>query len=617
MVNRESIVKLWRWFDSHFLLLAVGFLIAFVPLYPKIPLGEIIPGYIVRVRLEDILILGIFAWWLFQLARRKTQWKTPLSLSILLYLAVGLISNLLGVAITKTIPAELLHFGKSTLHWLRHIEYFSLFFVAYNAVKTRKQGMVLFQISAVTAIAIAIYGYGQRYWFWPVYSTMNREFSKGIRLYLSEFARVQSTFAGHYDLGAYLVIMMPIFLALYFGLAKREQWKDLLPGIWWKLTRALLVVAWIACLWLLAVSASRASFLAYLLSAGLVILLYTIRRSLWWGISRGTIVLFISLAVVLVIGELPSRFALLVDENKYPQIHRLYHGLNDVLKHPGKIIGLNPQKPEGGMTVEELERQLAEQGLTRSDTQPSASRPGDVREDIPEKEFDLDDPAATLAGELIRQGDKLIQQRTYSECSINRSLSLCIRFETLWPRAIKGFMNNPAFGSGYATLTKENVEQFTEAESTDNNFLRTLGENGALGFFFYYGAIGLSLWYSIQAFRKSRDPFITALVIGNFAGTAGLLLNATYLDVFVASKVAYTFWLFQGVTLALLVNEGVVGQKFAFERQTRQNDTQKLAKLLQSAEQKQQARSPEKGAYLSVQKRKLKSSKTKKTQRRN
>ena len=47
---------------------------------------------------------------------------------------------------------------------------------------------------------------------------MNREFSKGMRLYLSEYARVQSTFAGHYDLGAYLVVVLPLALAGLFGL---------------------------------------------------------------------------------------------------------------------------------------------------------------------------------------------------------------------------------------------------------------------------------------------------------------------------------------------------------------------------------------------------------------
>ncbi len=35
------------------------------------------------------------------------------------------------------------------------------------------------------------------------------------------------------------------------------------------------------------------------------------------------------------------------------------------------------------------------------------------------------------------------------------------------------------------------------------------------------------------------------------AGIVGLLLNATYIDVFVASKVAETFWALVGILLAI------------------------------------------------------------------
>lgn len=617
MAGNGFIGKLWHWFDEYFLLWATGLLLVFIPLYPKIPLSEIIPGYIVRLRLEDILILAVFFWWLIQLVRRKVEWRTPLSLSILAYLLVGLLSNVLGVVLTKTIPAEPLHVAKSMLHWLRHIEYFSLFFVAYNAVRSKRQGFSLTMVAVATLIGVAVYGYGQKYLFWPVYSTMNREFSKGIRLYLSEFARVQSTFAGHYDLGAYLVILLPLTLAVYFGL-DRGEWKDILADRWRKAARWFLLAGWLSGLWLLAVSASRASFVAYMVSAGLVVGLFFFRRGWRWALTRGMATLIASLMIVLVVGELPSRFAQLIDQNKYPQVWSAYNTVNDYFKNPAKILGIASlvDKPEGGLSVEEYEQKLSDQGMTRSDEQPTSQRPQDVFVDVPEKTFDLDDPAATLAGGLVQYGDKLVQQRTYSACALERSLSLCIRFETLWPRAIQGFISNPLFGSGYATLTKENVGQFTEAESTDNNFLRTLGENGALGFFFYYGAVGLSLWYAIQAFRNTRDPWLTALAVGVIAGGTGLLLNATYLDVFVASKVAYIFWLVQGVALAVFVREGVAAQQFAFYRHKVQAATSELSRLLAAVDQKQADKSQVKQAYLSSKKRRARSARTKRSVRR-
>jgi uncharacterized membrane protein len=41
-----------------------------------------------------------------------------------------------------------------------------------------------------------------------------------------------------------------------------------------------------------------------------------------------------------------------------------------------------------------------------------------------------------------------------------------------------------------------------------------------------------------------------AVTIGLVAGTLGLLVNATYIDVFAASKVAYTYWFFAGLVRA-------------------------------------------------------------------
>ena len=191
---------------------------------------------------------------------------------------------------------------------------------------------------------------------------------------------------------------------------------------------------------------------------------------------------------------------------------------------------------------------------------------------------------------------------------------MCIRLETLWPRAFAGFTRNPLLGSGYATLTKASVEKFIEAESTDNNFLRTLGENGAIGFFSLLRVDRFIPWYSWQAYRRSSDSWLTAFAVANFAGTIGLLVNAMYIDVFVASKVAYTFWLLQGIFLAVFVKEGLITPQFALERLKQHSDTQQLSVLLQKVEKTAQAKTAT-TKYLSTQKRRQKSGKKKKVVR--
>ncbi len=617
MANNGFMQKLWNWFDNSFLLFATIFFVAFIPLYPKIPLTDLIPGYIVRLRLEDFFVAAAAAWWGIQVLRKKIHWRTPLTAAIGGYVLIGLISNLSGMFLTQTIPTTFVHVGKSALHWARYIQYFSLFFIAYSGVKTRAQGLLAVSTSILTVVLVGIYGYGQKYWYWPLYSTMNREFSKGLRLVLSPYGRVQSTFAGHYDLGAYLVIVIPFALALFFVLGRRELLPSWIKTRWIRPLRIVSFLAWFSGLWLLVMSASRAAFVGYLAGLGLVLLIWAWKIKDWrWFLTRSIGFFLFSTIMLVFVGDLRTRFAQLIDQNKYPRVHTAYHTVNDYANNPQKFlafVGVNVEVSDEQKSLQQLEAELNEQGMTLSDTQP-LPRPSDVTVDVPLKEFDLDDPAATLAANVIRQGDKLVQQQTFSDCALKRSLSLCIRLETLWPQAIQGFLKNPVVGSGYATLTKSQVEQFTEADSTDNNFLRTLGENGVVGFAFFYGAIGLSMWFSWRMAFDSSDTVLSSFGIAAFAGAVGLLLNAVYIDVFAASKVAYTFWLMQGVVLAVGVKEGVIAPKFAFERAKQSEELAQISALLQKMESKRTEKYQD-SHYLSAAKQSQKRRKPKKNVR--
>jgi len=529
----------WRWIDDNLILLLSAFLIAFIPLYPKIPIWSPIEQYIVRVRLEDFFVLITMGIWLVYIWRKKIVWRSAFLWMIGAYAVVGLLSVLSAFFLIQSVPLQPLHVGKTLLHYFRYLEYFSLFVILFSAIKKRSHVWLLLIIFALTVSAISIYGYGQKYFYFPVYSTMNREFSKGVRLYLTPHARVQSTFAGHYDMAAYLVIALPLLLSLAYKAGAKWQ-RFLFYSSFWLGS------------WLLIVSASRTSFVAFLVGAAAVLGLSIWQRPDWgsrirFGIRKSLILSLGLLMLFAVFGaDMTERLSQVLDTN--PQMRQIFHDFNKQRKqYLGDILqGRWPsnQPPSDGISTDEA---IALGVLTPTDERPVTSKPSDVYVDVP----DIQEVSTTSADGVVTTTTINKGPRTYSECALKHGLSLCIRLDTLWPRAIAGFMKNPILGSGYATLNKESVEQFTEAESTDNNFLRTLGETGILGFITFYGVVVAGMWYAWKNIPKS-DALTQGLSIGFIGASIGLLLNAIYIDVFAASKVAFTYWSLLGILIGYL-----------------------------------------------------------------
>lgn len=506
-------LRTWAtWLDSNILLILAAFLLAFIPLFPKIPLFDILPGYIVRVRIEDFLVIFTGMVWLIQIFRKKVEWKHTVLIFVLAYIALGLISMILGSILTQTIPPQLIHIGKSTLHFFRYLEYFSLFFFTYSAVRTKKHLEILIGVLAVTVIAIACYGAGQKYLNWPLFSTMNREYSKGEALYLSEYARVQSTFAGHYDLTAYLVLVLPILGAV--ALATKNSTTQLLLGL-----------SQVGGIWLLLVGSSKGSLAAYVVTISLVLFFklksmrVSVAHSLKWVLVALLGLTFLSISIVFFSPELYKTIA--TTSKPIAPFYNVFLKIDDTLPNDSALK------------------------LVRTNVSPEGTvKPDDVYVDVPDY-VKVATTSATGEPTFIL----VEKERTWSDNALKYGLSMGIRLDTLWPQALSGLMKNPLTGSGYATLNKGDSTVYTEADSTDNNFLRVLGETGLIGFILFFGLVYFLCYTALRNSRSSNN-FITALNVGYVAGLFGLLINAVTIDVFAASKVAFTFWGISGFVYA-------------------------------------------------------------------
>src|SRR3989344_3450887 len=423
--------KLLRWLDDHLLPVFAGFILVFIPLYPKLPLMDVLPGYNVRIRLEDIIVSLCLVIFVINLFRKKiTLSSNPLLRPIAIYLLIGFMSLLSAIFIIKTIPLETIHIQKALLHLFRRLEYFSLFFIFYSSIRSLKQIKAYLLLLIITVVLVSLYGFGQKYLYWPAYSTMNREFAKGWQLYLTEHARVLSTFGGHYDLAAFIMMSEVILWSLFFGL----------KNLFWRL---LVLPVLAVVFWTLILTASRTSFIAYLIGLMLMFFFWSYKKGIFWAISRYLIVSFTSIIIMLSFGDLSERFTKLL------RIDQRLLTFSRILKSP---IGKPPW--DKALFLENNPQAALSEITSKSDAPPKLARPSDVFEDIP------------LVVE--KNGSSSAVKRTYSQTAFMYDLSTAIRFDALWPMAIKGFAKNPLLGSGYATLNKSNLTDFTEAESTDN-----------------------------------------------------------------------------------------------------------------------------------------------------
>jgi hypothetical protein len=112
---------------------------------------------------------------------------------------------------------------------------------------------------------------------------------------------------------------------------------------------------------------------------------------------------------------------------------------------------------------------------------------------------------------------------------------------------LAAFKRNIFFGSGYGSVSL----------AVDNSYLRMLAEVGALGTIAFFGIFVLFGVYVFKQFASIESPIVKSLIVGLSAGIVGLFINALFIDVFEASKVAFSLWLLIGVSLGSLKSKTV------------------------------------------------------------
>jgi hypothetical protein len=239
----------------------LAILILFIPLYPKFPLLNVTGTY-VAIRLDDIIVaLAILIWLIYQIKNKFPVFKVKITKLFIAYFMAIIASFITAFFIYQTDSPNIL-----LLNLFRRFEYISLFFITLPAIKSFKDLKFVYIFLLIATALVCVYGYGQKYFSFPVISTMNSEFSKGQLLQMNIWTRVSSTFAGHYDLAAFLSVAL-IIIGVVAIIQKN------------KLLKIASLIVWLAGFQILSLTASRVSIFAFW--GGICLTLFLIRKYLW------------------------------------------------------------------------------------------------------------------------------------------------------------------------------------------------------------------------------------------------------------------------------------------------------------------------------------------------
>ena len=490
-----------KWLDNNIIKVLVVIFIFLIPLYPKLPIKMINYTYI-AIRVEDFFMVFLFLVYFIQLIRKKVFINKKFLLLFFLYWIAVFVSAFYGIYIKKNIVIS--HLG--WLHSIRRIEYMSIFLITLSTINKKKDFFTYLFLVLAALFLVCFYGIGQKFLGWPAVQTMNPEYAKGYLLFLTPEARISSTFAGHYDLAAYLVFLMPIVLGVYFY---KKNFRYFLL-----FTLSLLILIF---------TASRISYGAYVISV--FPFLIFLRKPKYF-----LIVLALTAIFTLTSKNLTARF------KRTFQVKQIF-----VNQNTGQVV--IPQK----MTAQELP---AGSFYIETNNLPGGGGGGtsQAQKDLL-KERILDEIRTNernTGKKLTSQEEDVlfasIAARLRPINTIVSDISFATRLQVEWPRAIKAFLRNPILGTGPSSIT----------EATDNDYLRSLGEVGLLGTILFAAIFYMIIKMIISSFSKLKAEEKT-IYFGFLFGLLALLFNAGYIDVFEASKIAFQFWMIAGLFIGSLL----------------------------------------------------------------
>lgn len=490
----EKLIKSLKWIDDNLVHLAAIAFIFLTNLVPKFPIQFVEYTYI-RIRIDDILpviLVGIF---FIQWVRRKVHLNFRLLIPIVLFWMAVFASFLWNHYVND--PATVPIFNIGFLHSARRIQYMAVFFVMSSIIISEKRFMEYFKYYFITLAIVGIYGIGQKFLGFPSIQSMNPAYTDGRLLVLNANDRINSTFGGHFDLAAYMTFSIPLTLGMYFYRKQKRYF-------------ALFVLSLIILLY----TAARSSFLAYLASTFPFLLV--MRKWKVFGVA-----LLITAVLLFVTGDMTKRFlqtfqvkTVFVNEqtggtsvDQKISVKNLPAGTKAFKIPFGDDSAPTPSVSEKNLKLE-AQRQIYEE----------AKRKG-----------------IYLSQEQIEQQSNELAKYIKPKQMLLCDISCATRLEVEWPRAIVAFRSNMLLGTGPSSIT----------EATDNDLLRWLGETGLIGTILFLTIIFLICRYAFMLTKLDKEKL--PLFYGFLFGVMALVINALYVDVFEASKMAYNFWLVSGM----------------------------------------------------------------------
>ncbi|MBM4402396.1 MAG: hypothetical protein FJ044_04085 [Candidatus Cloacimonetes bacterium] len=457
--------------------------LALILLLPKFPLFGV-EGTYVNIRLEDFVVAALFGFWGLGVLLKKYDitrvfaWRP-----ILGFLLYGFVITLLGIYVFKTV--EVPHLG--LIHFIRRIEYTLMYFVAGTVLKKEKLRDYVYFLLTIAAFTI-IYGYFQWKDILPGVQTLSQSGKIGT---YTDLNFVISTFAAHYDFGAFLMLMMPITLAAFFSSeAPRARPSAALAkgGKNWVKKGALLFLAF-AIWWMAKLVYARAAYLSLIAATTMFLVL---KKNL-----------FALLPVFEIVQTFDRYFAGRFSKYTY--------------QFSFKVM---PQPAQKAQITESASGRPTPEVIKKIEEIKPTSMPSSFNQKL--------DTWVNLGSEKLRH--------VFGRINLNLDPSGNIRLQ-VWQDVLAQTYYHFLWGGGYYSI----------GPGADNDYVRAIAEVGVIGlsiFLLILKDFALLMW---RNFRKSQDIFLKNFSLAVLCGLAGLLINAVFIDIFEASKIAFLFWFLMGI----------------------------------------------------------------------